>query len=196
VDLPPYGARSISVRARVEIAERPRLTSLPDATPFLGAEPLLEIDAPPLQAAARNFEPALGQVELARAIHAAVHARLRSSSYAREDRGALWAIEHGEGDCTEFARLVVALARARSIPARVVGGFVVVRDTVLDPGVYHNWAELHVDGAWRISDAQNGVFDDTSGSYLAIRTHGADPESPLTGDRRLAAAAPVTTTFE
>jgi len=38
-----------------------------------------------------------------------------------ETRGALWALENGLGDCTEYAALGVALARSGGIPARVTG---------------------------------------------------------------------------
>ncbi|MFX0063965.1 MAG: transglutaminase family protein [Candidatus Hermodarchaeota archaeon] len=37
--------------------------------------------------------------------------------------GAKWAIETGRGDCTEFAALLVALCRAKNIPARTIAGF-------------------------------------------------------------------------
>jgi hypothetical protein len=40
-----------------------------------------------------------------------------------EDHGALWALQHGVGDCAEFSNLFVALVRAIGIPAKVVSGF-------------------------------------------------------------------------
>jgi hypothetical protein len=39
------------------------------------------------------------------------------------DHGALWALDSGYGDCAEFSNLLVALARAVGIPAKVVSGF-------------------------------------------------------------------------
>jgi len=35
-------------------------------------------------------------------------------------RGALWAAEHGQGDCEEYTSLFIALARANGLPARAV----------------------------------------------------------------------------
>lgn len=57
------------------------------------------------------------------------------------------------GDCTEYAVLTAALARAVGLPARVVVGLAIV---VRDDGVRaygHAWAEVLDDGAWRVGDA-------------------------------------------
>jgi Transglutaminase-like superfamily len=59
----------------------------------------------------------------------------------------------GEGDCTEHAVLLAALARASGYPARVVTGLALVQ---LDGGPQafgHAWAELHVGGRWTLADA-------------------------------------------
>ncbi len=56
-----------------------------------------------------------------------------------------------QGDCTEHAVLLTALARARGIPARVVMGLVYV-DRLKSFG-YHMWTEVWVDGAWLPLDA-------------------------------------------
>ncbi|WP_231756680.1 transglutaminase domain-containing protein [Lignipirellula cremea] len=37
-----------------------------------------------------------------------------------ELRGALWAAEHGQGDCEEYTSLFIALSRANGVPARAV----------------------------------------------------------------------------
>jgi hypothetical protein len=51
-----------------------------------------------------------------------------------------------EGDCTEHAVLLIALARARGIPARGAMGLVYSEgDRAF---VYHMWAEVFVDGRW------------------------------------------------
>lgn len=39
------------------------------------------------------------------------------------EHGALWALQNGRGDCTEFSNLMVALLRAAGIPAKVVSGY-------------------------------------------------------------------------
>jgi hypothetical protein len=59
-----------------------------------------------------------------------------------------------EGDCTEHAVLLAALARARGIPARVAIGLVYI------PGLqgfgYHMWTEVAIDGVWIPLDATLG----------------------------------------
>jgi hypothetical protein len=51
-----------------------------------------------------------------------------------------------EGDCTEHAVLLMALARAQAIPARAAAGLVYV--PVDRAFSYHLWAEVFVDGRW------------------------------------------------
>ena len=60
-----------------------------------------------------------------------------------------------EGDCTEHAVLLAALARVRGLPARVASGLVYVphyegHDNVLG---FHMWAQFYLDGHWEDYDA-------------------------------------------
>lgn len=80
-----------------------------------------------------------------------------------EERGALWALENGAGDCSEYSYLFVALCRAAGIPAKIQAGFAFHRPSeTLEDG--HMWAEYYlenygwipVDVAWRLFD----VIDD------------------------------------
>ena len=58
-----------------------------------------------------------------------------------------------EGDCTEFAVTLTALARAASLPARVVTGIVIVQ-TPQGPAAFgHAWSELKEGNEWRVADA-------------------------------------------
>jgi hypothetical protein len=57
------------------------------------------------------------------------------------------------GDCTEHAVLLVALARAQGLPARVAIGTLIAR---VDGGLGafgHAWAEIYRDRAWKVVDA-------------------------------------------
>ncbi len=74
-----------------------------------------------------------------------------------EERGALWALVNGTGDCSEHSYLFVALCRAAGIPSRVQAGFAfhAVGETLEDG---HMWAEYYlenygwvpVDPTWRM----------------------------------------------
>jgi len=67
-------------------------------------------------------------------------------------------LRSGRGYCNTKSTLFVALLRARGIPARQV--FVDIRTSVLHgiispgtPYVDHSYSEVHLDGAWRATDA-------------------------------------------
>jgi hypothetical protein len=77
-----------------------------------------------------------------------------------DEKGALWALEHGVGDCSEYSYLFAALCRAAGIPARVQAGFAFhYVNEVLKDG--HMWAEYYlenygwipVDATWQLFDA-------------------------------------------
>jgi transglutaminase-like putative cysteine protease len=63
--------------------------------------------------------------------------------------GAVDTLLGGQGVCRDFAHLVVALLRARDVPARVVA----VYAPGLAPMDFHAVAEALVDGTWRVVDA-------------------------------------------
>ena len=62
--------------------------------------------------------------------------------------------EFREGDCTEHAVLLAALARARGIPARVAIGLVYQAPT--QSFAYHMWNELWIGDRWLPLDATLG----------------------------------------
>ena len=59
----------------------------------------------------------------------------------------------GEGDCTEHAVLLTALARATNRPARVVLGLMLVETSDNLMALGHAWTEIHNGDAWKIADA-------------------------------------------
>lgn len=85
-----------------------------------------------------------------------------------EIRGALWALQNGRGDCTEYGTLFVALMRAVGIPARTVTGHVssrlseggIVNATRLWVDSPHLWSEFYVGGyGWVPVDPTFGEGD-------------------------------------
>lgn len=94
---------------------------------------------------------------------------LEYSSYTPETFGAAYAFRGRRGDCTEYACLVVALCRACGISARVVEGFVTDRSFAPKPMDYHDWAEVLVDGQWRVVDAQKGALFEREVQYIPFR---------------------------
>jgi hypothetical protein len=58
-----------------------------------------------------------------------------------------------EGDCTEHAVLLAALARSFGLPARVVMGIAIVAVEGKVEAVGHAWTEIYERGSWRLADA-------------------------------------------
>ncbi|MBK8069780.1 MAG: transglutaminase domain-containing protein [Rhodanobacteraceae bacterium] len=79
-----------------------------------------------------------------------------------------------QGDCTEHALLLAAIARASGIPARVATGLAYVpgfgdRSHVFVP---HAWTEAHIDGRWQGFDAALNGFDS---GHIALAVGDGDP---------------------
>jgi hypothetical protein len=168
--LAPYATRVVTVEAQLSLTDKP----VPDQLPALlqaaytRSERYIESEDPHIAAIAKDLK-ASNALQTARNLYQFVRRTLRSLPYTPEDRGALEALSRKAGDCTEFAYLYVALARASGIPARALGGFVMPESGVLDPRDYHNWAEFYADGAWQLADPQRGRFMSQASHYIAMR---------------------------
>jgi len=62
-------------------------------------------------------------------------------------------VKFGEGDCTEHAVVLAALARAYGHPARVALGTVLILEDGRARAFGHAWTEIHDGEAWRRFDA-------------------------------------------
>lgn len=88
--------------------------------------------------------------------------------YARQDheQGALWALENGTGDCSEYSYLFVALCRAAGIPARIKTGFG-FRSSHEKTNDGHMWAEYYLDNyGWVPVDPTWKLFDKIDEKHL------------------------------
>jgi hypothetical protein len=87
---------------------------------------------------------------------------------------ALEVVRTREGDCTEFAVLLTALARAQRIPARVITGMVYVTRYGDSSNVFvpHAWMQAWVQGRWQSFDAALRHFDST---HIALDVGDGDP---------------------
>jgi transglutaminase-like putative cysteine protease len=168
--LPPYATRQVIVEANVLMAEQPGPLS-DRGSAWLRAEPLLEWNAPAFQEAGPRIPQLSGQAT-AKHVYDWVADSVRDEGYVKEDRGALYALQKKTGDCTEFACLFAALCRREHIPARVLAGYVCTRNRNLGPLGYHNWAEYHVEGTWRVADPQRRRFNKKPSEYVALRVLG------------------------
>lgn len=174
--VPPYGHIYLGLEAQVLMSGANG--SIKGDEDWLKAERFIESDHPEIIALARQLRQPLAR-QTAKAIFEWVRLHLQYAGYIADDLGALFALTERRGDCTEYADLVVALARANGIPARMVGGYVVAGDTILRANDYHNWAELWIDGAWQIVDAQRGRFFPVGEGYLRFRLYRDVAINPL-----------------
>ncbi|HMF14567.1 MAG TPA: transglutaminase domain-containing protein [Gemmataceae bacterium] len=122
-------------RRRGELENRDQLKT------WLKSEKFVEVDAKEIQQAAKSIFGA-DEIDTIRNIMAFVHAKVRYTGYDADDHGALWALQNGRGDCTEFCDLLVALCRAKNIPARIWDGYS-VDDIAKGDTVKHSRVEVY-----------------------------------------------------
>jgi len=86
----------------------------------------------------------------------------------------------GLGVCQDHAHIFIGAARALSIPARYVSGYLMINDRI-EQEAGHAWVEAHVDGlGWVGFDVSNGISPDER--YVRVAT-GRDyrEAAPVTG---------------
>ena len=117
----------------------------------------IQSDHPEIVAAAQEAAGDLKDPwQVAVALERYAHRRIPRPGFSQAFDTAVDVLRSGEGDCTEHAVLLAALARARGIPARVAVGLVYHRQAFL----YHMWTEMYLDGRWTPMDAtlsQGGI---------------------------------------
>ena len=85
----------------------------------------------------------------AQRLRRAVHELIAEKSFGVAKASASEVIETKEGDCTEHAVLLAAMARAEGLPSRGVSGLMYGNGQF----GYHMWTQVYVGGAWRDVDA-------------------------------------------
>jgi len=183
VRLAPFESRVVTLGSHLSLSPTPARERVADTSMYLRAEKFIESDdrqIRELAARLRAPKPAAS----AKAVYEWIRANIAYSGYDADEYGAKRALERRRGDCTEFADLTVALARALEIPARTVGGYVVESDSVLRAAEYHNWAELYFDGAWQLVDAQRGAFAESADRYIAFHIASTSVDNPMQGAER------------
>jgi transglutaminase-like putative cysteine protease len=187
--LPPGGRKELIIRAKVELSDAPYPGRVAPGSEHTQPELHIESDHPEIERVAQVLGGSSAR-DRAMSAYEWVTGHVRDTGFVREDRGALWALREGTGDCTEFAYLFAALARASGVPARGVGGFVVEGNSVVHAADYHNWAEFHADGVWQIADPQRAVFSERPSRYIAMRITGHGETAPLSSSQRFASSDP------
>ena len=173
-EVPRYFQMTVTLEVGIRFNQGQPSVALLENSDWLRSERLMEASSVQIAALAQQLRRGSDSQTL-EAIYRWVSENIEYAGFIPEDLGALYALENRRGDCTEYAYLVAALARANSIPARVIGGYFADHDTAPKPQDYHNWAEVFVDGRWSIVDAQKGYLYPSPGRYVAFRIHHQTP---------------------
>jgi hypothetical protein len=164
-----YGATVRTQARQYELADDLGLPARhPESVqPFLEPGPEVQSDAPEVASLLAELVPDPDTAGLRGTLE-------RVFRYARDEidpapftgtTDALTCLRLGEGSCGGKSRLLVALARAAGIPARLVGG------VILREGRWrstHVWAEAWIRGHWVPFCPLNDYFAEIPETYLAI----------------------------
>ncbi len=159
---PTQSVRSLGPHTAELTVRSVRPGSLPPAQPaepvgrqYTAANSVLQLDDPRVKAMALEARAgAKTLTETALALERYVHTTVANKNFTQTFATAAEVAESREGDCTEHAVLLAALARVCGIPSRVAIGLVYV-ESVGGFG-YHMWTEMHLDGRWIPLDATLG----------------------------------------
>lgn len=166
--IPAFAQRVIRVNCDLRLSETSTLRKLENPAAWLKHERYIEVNDQPIQALAMQLKAA-NPLKTAQNIYEWLIKNLTYAGYIADDLGAQYALSERKGDCTEYAYLAVALARAAGIPARMIGGFVIDRDAAPKADEYHNWAQVWVNGQWLTLDAQKERWLDPKLEYITFR---------------------------
>jgi len=150
-DIPPRSqlVRQISFRLRLSPFDHQRVPiqkSTKGNTDFLAPSDYVESNSSEIQSLA-------GQIKRTYAapkdqLLAAYDYPQKRLRYIRMDnKGAVFALANGVGDCTEYAAIFIGVARALGIPARMTSEFNFASSRSFDAPNHHA-AEVYIDGAW------------------------------------------------
>jgi transglutaminase-like putative cysteine protease len=137
---------------------------------FLEAETYVEVGDPGVRdLAAQLSQGQADPCQTLRALYDYVGDNITYSSYEASDHGAVWALDQGSGDCTEFSDVLLALSRAAGIPARFLEGVTYREGRGSEPGqIKHDWLEAYLPGTgWVPLDPTWGRFPDRRDMYFA-----------------------------
>jgi transglutaminase-like putative cysteine protease len=181
--LAPYAARIITIKADLMVSSSANpIAAKPDASDLL-PEKYIESDHPAIRRLAARLQKS-DTVKTIKTVFHWIGSQVRYSGYSAQDRGALYALHHKKGDCTEYMDLFVALSRANGLPSRRIGGYISPGNTILKARDFHNWAEFYENGLWKIADPQKKVLMHNQGDYVAMQIIRESKENPLDGYNR------------
>ncbi len=165
--VPPYGSKQVTVRAELAMRNSPRAVPRQGHSEWSTPGPFIQSAARTVASRASRLQTQTEEGTLQN-ILGWINREIDHTGYTSRELGALHALKHREGDCTEFADLYAALARASGIPTRVMAGFVRQGSGALHISGYHNWAESLYGERWHLADPQKNRLDQAAPRYIAM----------------------------
>lgn len=166
--LAPYGAQPLIIQAHIIFSDQAGRSVWDDPKDFLGPEKYIESGHPRVRRLAETLQ-AMDKTRTAERIYRWVADHVQYAGYFPHNRGALYALTHRKGDCSEYMFLFAALCRAAGIPARCIAGYPLPSSGILKPADYHHWSEFFCEGRWHIVDPQYRKFKPDSADYIAMK---------------------------
>lgn len=183
LNIPPFASKILTIKADLMLSTSSNPIALEEKEMYLNPGKYIESDHPEIIKISRQLY-IQNPLESAQRAHAWVSEAIQYTGYLKNEHGALYALKHKKGDCTEFMYLFTAICRANKIPARCIGGYVISENSALRPNDYHNWSEFLVDGLWRTSDPQKMNFNKNQDHYIAFKIFDGRPGDPMNGYHR------------
>jgi len=182
--IPPFGAKIIRVSSEVAFSGAPSAVPDPKPEAFLAPATFIESDHAEVRVLARRLATGKTAEDTARAVYRWIAGNVQNPGFTSRPRGALFALRRKQGDCSEQAFLFAALCRAKGVPCRYMSGYMVTKSAILMPYGFHNWAEFHDGGAWRVADPSEEIFMEREDNFLAVRVAGPGAVEPVADFRR------------
>ncbi len=163
-EIPPLSSTIITIESKLKLYESPQKEKLSDL--FLKPEVLVESDNSKI--IKKAAEIAIDSEKEFR-IFNWVKNNLSYLGYSDAEKGALYALEHMSGGCTEYMDLFTALLRSIKIPARRIIGYQGQNITMLKHQDLHNWSEFYNKGSWYLADCKKGRFMKHDNKYIIMK---------------------------
>jgi len=176
---PPLATKIVTIKADLLMSEKPNRMPGDDTELFIRPSRFIESDHSEIinisNSIIKDNIP-----ETVESIFSWVSEHITYTEYDRRNRGALYALNSGKGDCTEYVSLFSALCRAARIPTKSVLGYACHdRNCILRPSGFHNWAEFCDGKMWNIVDPQRNVMKVRTPDYIAMKIEGSPTDNPF-----------------
>ena len=183
--IPPFGKKVVSITALLNLSPISNPVQVSGSREFLNPQKWVESDHPDIIKMAQGFRAASLEQTIANMFDW-VSTNIKYAGYLRQSRGALYALRHRKGDCTEYMSLFAALCRAREIPAKCIAGYVCSKNTVLKPSGFHNWVEFYDGANWQCADPQLKVLyaEQANARYIAMKVITGSGKGPASDFNR------------